>query len=331
MRRTKKILWTIIVILFTTAMSAQTDKNLLFTVDNGQVMADDESEIDSLGYYDYSDEGSGSDNNCAEFSYFPWMPGYGLYHTFDISQMHYKHTGRIVSDTLILGHYCHPAKYPITSKYGKRRRRMHYGYDIGYPYGTPVAVAFDGIVRISKNTTGGYGELVVVRHSNGLETYYGHLSKRLVNPGQMVKAGDTIAFGGSTGRSTGNHLHFETRYLGIPFNPNRLIDFEKYCLRGDTFCIKANAEAIALLTPLTTDSSQIPTTNLAGNTITTPKSAVTTTHRSSSSSNYQYYRVKSGDTLSHIAGRYHTTVSKLKSLNGLRSDFLSIGQRLRVK
>jgi murein DD-endopeptidase MepM/ murein hydrolase activator NlpD len=177
-------------------------------------------------------------------------------------------------------------------------------------------------VRISKNTNGGYGELVIVRHNNGLETYYGHLSKRLVNPGQMVKAGDTIALGGSTGRSTGNHLHFETRYLGIPFNPNRLIDFEKYCLRGDTFCIKANAEAIALLTSSTTDS----TSNLANNSST---SAVKSS--SSSSGNYQYYRVKSGDTLSHIAGRYHTSVSKLKSLNGLRSDFLSVGQRLRVR
>jgi murein DD-endopeptidase MepM/ murein hydrolase activator NlpD len=164
----------------------------------------------------------------------------------------------------------------------------------------------------------------VVRHNNGLETYYGHLSKRLVNPGQPVKAGDTIALGGSTGRSTGNHLHFETRYLGIPFNPNRLIDFEKYCLRGDTFCIKANAEVIALLTPSITDSAQTTANNLASN-------STATQYSGSSSGNYQYYRVKSGDTLSHIAGRYHTTVSKLKVLNKLRSDFLSIGQRLRVK
>jgi murein DD-endopeptidase MepM/ murein hydrolase activator NlpD len=327
MRKTEKILWTIILILSTAILSAQTDKNLLFIVDNGQIMADDESEIDSLNYYDYSDEGSGSDNNCAEFTYFSWMPGFGKYRTFDISQMHYKHTGRIANDTLILGHYCHPAKYAVTSKYGKRRRRMHYGYDIGYPYGTPVAAAFDGIVRISKNTTSGYGELVILRHNNGLETYYAHLSARLVNPGQTVKAGDTIALGGSTGRSTGNHLHFETRYMGIPFNPNRLIDFDKYCLRGDTFCIKANPEAIELLTHSNTDSSQT-SVNLGSNN-STPKPAVS--YSSNSSGNYQYYRVQSGDTLSRIAGRYNTTVAKLKALNGLRSAFLSVGQRLRVK
>ncbi|MDR1112810.1 MAG: peptidoglycan DD-metalloendopeptidase family protein [Bacteroidales bacterium] len=328
MQKIQKTFWAIVLSVFGFALSAQTDTELIFTVDNDQIMANDEFEIDSLGYYDYSDEGSGSDNNCAEFIYFPWMPGYGLYRNFDISQMHYRHSGQIVTDTLILGSYCHPAKYPITSKYGKRRRRMHYGYDIGYPYGTPVAVAFDGIVRISKNTAGGYGELIVVRHGNGLETYYGHLSKRLVNLGQLVKAGDTIALGGSTGRSTGNHLHFETRYLGIPFNPNRLIDFEKYCLRADTFHIRANAEAITLLTQSTIDKyAQVTSTATGSSSGTAAKPAGGTYNNNG----YTYYRVKSGDTLSHIANRYQTTVSKLKSLNGLRSDFLSIGQRLRVK
>jgi len=331
MQKTKKIFWAIIVILSTPSLSAQVDKKLIFTESNGKIMADEDPEIDSLSYYDYSDEGSGSDNNCAEFNYFTWMPGYGKYNTFNISQMHYKHTGHISNDTLILGNYCHPAPYPITSKYGKRRRRMHYGYDIGYPYGTPVAVAFDGIVRISKSTNSGYGELIVVRHNNGLETYYGHLSKRLVNPGQIVTAGDTIALGGSTGRSTGNHLHFETRYLGVPFNPNLLIDFEKYTLRGDTFCIKSDVKAVDMLTNTIADNHSGTPTNTSTKPAATSKSAAATTRSSTPSSSIQYYRVKDGDTLSHIAVRYQTTVYKLKSLNGLRSDFLSIGQKLRVK
>ena len=187
---------------------------------------------------------------------------------------------------------------------------MHRGVDLGYPEGTPVSAAWDGIVRISKGTanTGGYGNLVVIRHDNGLETYYAHLSRRLVNPGQTVKAGDIIGLGGNTGRSYGAHLHFEVRYLGNDINPNRLIDFENFKLKYDTLFV-------------------------SGYTISTPAPAQTEPQQAKPkpSGNPQYHKVRKGETLGGIAIRHHTTVSKIKKLNHLRGDFIREGQRLRVR
>ena len=98
-----------------------------------------------------------------------------------------------------------------------------------------MRVAFDGKIRLTKFERRGYGYYVVVRHTNGMETVYGHLSKFLVKPNQIVKAGDPIALGGNTGRSTGPHLHFETRYLGLAINPTELIDFENGVTIKDTY------------------------------------------------------------------------------------------------
>jgi murein DD-endopeptidase MepM/ murein hydrolase activator NlpD len=170
------------------------------------------------------------------FIYFKWMPGYGLYSNFDILKIHYVHDRTIQPDTIVLNNYVHPAKYKTSSLYGVRRRggRYHWGVDIPFPENTPVVAAFDGIVRVSTYNNGGYGNVVILRHDNGLETYYAHFIKRLVNPGQTVRAGDTIGLGGNTGRSRGNHLHFETRYLGQHFNPARIIDFQNYKLTCDT-------------------------------------------------------------------------------------------------
>ena len=108
-----------------------------------------------------------------------------------------------------------PVKGPVTSPYGWRARfgRMHRGVDISLRVGDTVRVAFDGKVRLTKYEGKGYGYYVVVRHDNGMETVYGHLSRFLVKPNQRVRAGEPIALGGNTGRSTGPHLHFETRYL----------------------------------------------------------------------------------------------------------------------
>ena len=99
----------------------------------------------------------------------------------------------------------------VYSKFGYRRGRRHQGTDIPLKSGTPVAAAFDGRVRMSSYVSG-YGNLVILRHENGLETFYGHLSKRQVSVGDWVRAGDIVGLGGSTGRSSGPHLHFETRY-----------------------------------------------------------------------------------------------------------------------
>lgn len=133
--------------------------------------------------------------------------------------------------------YTTPTPGHITSNYGYRSRfgRMHYGIDLKLQVGDTVRAAFSGKVRLTKYEGRGYGYYVVVRHDNGLETVYGHLSRFLVKPDQFVKAGEPIALGGNTGRSTGAHLHFETRYLGIPINPAAIIDFENGVPHKDLF------------------------------------------------------------------------------------------------
>ena len=149
---------------------------------------------------------------------------------------------------------------------------------------------------------------MVIRHDNGLETYYGHLSRRLVNPGQMVKAGDIIGLGGNTGRSYGSHLHFEVRYLGNDINPSRLIDFDNFKLKFDTLYVSGYTVSVPNPTPQTVQQDK-------------PKPQTSA----------QYYKVRKGDNLGKIAAKYHTTVSKIKKLNHLRSDFIREGQRLRVR
>ena len=121
-----------------------------------------------------------------------------------------------------------PVTGRVTSDYGWRARfgRMHRGVDLALKVGDTVRVAFSGKVRLVKNEPGGYGNYVVVRHDNGMETVYGHLSRFLCKPNQRVEAGEPIALGGNTGRSTGPHLHFETRYMGLAVNPALIFDFE---------------------------------------------------------------------------------------------------------
>lgn len=133
--------------------------------------------------------------------------------------------------------YTSPCPGYVTSNYGYRSRfrRNHYGIDLKLQVGDTVRAAFSGKVRLTKYERRGYGYYVVMRHPNGMETVYGHLSRFLVKPDQVVKAGDPIALGGNTGRSTGAHLHFETRYLGIPINPAAIIDFENGVPHKDVF------------------------------------------------------------------------------------------------
>ena len=122
-------------------------------------------------------------------------------------------------DSLTSYHCPYQGSVHPRGKYGPRRRRQHQGVDLPLKMGDPVYATFCGRVRISQYNKGGYGNLVIIRHDNGLETYYGHLSERLVEPDQWVEAGQIIGLGGSTGRSTGPHLHFETRYYGQSFDP----------------------------------------------------------------------------------------------------------------
>ncbi|MDR0976706.1 MAG: peptidoglycan DD-metalloendopeptidase family protein [Prevotellaceae bacterium] len=185
--------------------------------------------------------------------------------------------------------------------YRPRRRRMHYGLDIKVAIGDTIRAAFDGKVRIVKNQgrRRGYGKYIVIRHDNGLETVYGHLSKQIVTENQEVKSGDPIGLGGNTGRSTGSHLHFETRFLGIPLDPALMFDFPRQDIVADnyTFTKVQNRGKTA--------GSYATGTDL-------------------------YYRVKKGDNLSRIAARQGISVSKLCQLNGITTKtILRPGQVLR--
>ncbi|MCI7008931.1 MAG: LysM peptidoglycan-binding domain-containing protein [Parabacteroides sp.] len=189
----------------------------------------------------------------------------------------------------------------VTSKYGPRRRRMHRGIDLKVQKGDTIRAAFSGKIRIRNFERRGYGYYLVVRHPNGLETVYGHLSKFLVERDEIVKAGQPIGLGGNTGRSTGSHLHFETRFLGQAINPAEIIDFENSVPRQDIFVfrnVKINGRKSNIYT--------------------------------SSNNQMVYHRVKSGDTLGKIARMYGMTVNELCRLNGLKStSTLRIGQSIR--
>lgn len=139
----------------------------------------------------------------------------------------------VLENDSTLGRYVHPFKGKVISHFGRRGKRMHTGTDVKLHLGDSVLCAFDGKVKLAKRYYG-YGNMVLVRHHNGLETLYGHLSKICVKENQRVHAGDLIGLGGRTGRATTEHLHFETRFLGEPFDSEKYIDFNFYTLRADT-------------------------------------------------------------------------------------------------
>ena len=218
-----------------------------------------------------------------------------------------------------------PNRTKVYSKFGYRHGRRHQGVDLPLKTGTPVVAAFDGRVRMSEYHSG-YGNLIIIRHENGLETYYGHLSKREVEVGDWVSAGQEIGKGGSTGRATGPHLHFETRYQGYAFDPEWLIDFETGTLRSGVFTLKKKyLSELSNYVPESEDEEEEILLAEAEDREAEAKKAAEEAAK-------QYHTIKSGDTLGALAVRYHTTVSKLCSMNGIKSTTtLRIGQRLRVK
>lgn len=221
-------------------------------------------------------------------------------------------------DSLTSYHCPYQGSVHPRGKYGPRRRRQHQGVDLPLKMGDPVYATFCGRVRISQYNKGGYGNLVIIRHDNGLETYYGHLSERLVEPDQWVEAGQIIGLGGSTGRSTGPHLHFETRYYGQSFDPERLIDFKNGTLSRETFLLKKSFFSIY------SNAGQDFDDELANEEQDKKEAA--------EKAAMQYYRIRSGDTLGGIARRYGTTVTNLCRLNGIKSTtVLRIGRSLRVR
>ncbi|MBP5676623.1 MAG: peptidoglycan DD-metalloendopeptidase family protein [Bacteroidales bacterium] len=231
-------------------------------------------------------------------------------------------------DSYVCPYVTHPR-----SLYGYRHGRRHQGIDLPYPTGTPVAAAFDGKVRIS-DYVGGYGNLVVIRHANGLETFYGHLSRRDVASGDWVSAGDIIGLGGSTGRSTGPHLHFETRYRGAAFDPSWLIDFENGTLRHRLLKIRSwyfnpNQRYVQSID----DEDEIFRTDEEDRILAEEQAKKEAAARAAAeAAAMKYHTVRSGDTLSAIARKYNTSVAEICRLNGIKATtILQIGRRLRVR
>ena len=214
--------------------------------------------------------------------------------------------------------YRYPIKGRITSRYGLRRKVNHNGIDIALKVGDTICSAFDGRVRYSKATNTGYGTLVIIRHDNGIETYHGHLSKRLVEAGDRVVAGQPIALGGNSGRSTGPHLHFECRYMGQSFDPERLIDFRTGDLRREHLLLKRSYFSIHSKYEQDWNGEKL--------------LAEADKKEAELSAERRYYKVREGDYLGRIAARNHTTISAICRLNGIKADaVLQIGKVLRVK
>tara|TARA_B110000211_G_scaffold97172_1_gene113262 strand:- start:2909 stop:3868 length:960 start_codon:yes stop_codon:yes gene_type:complete len=187
----------------------------------------------------------------------------------------------------------------LFSPFGWRRNRQHKGMDLDLNIGDTLRAAFSGKVRYSQFNKGGYGNLVIIRHFNGLETYYAHQDKLLVKPNDIVLAGDVIGLGGETGRAMGPHLHFEVRYKDVAFNPENIIDFKNDKIKSqNTYYLTKS------------DFKWVKAVNRK-----------------------KYYNVKPGDVLGKIATKNKTTVKKILRLNPsiTNPNSLKIGQKVRVR
>lgn len=210
--------------------------------------------------------------------------------------------------------YAIPFDGAMTSKYGYRRGRRHNGVDIDLETGDTVCAAFDGKIRYAKYHENGFGNLIVIRHYNGLETYYAHCSKLMVAPNQDVKAGDPIGLGGNTGHSTGSHLHFEVRFYDNPINPELIFDFKEKVVK-DNLLVHSG-----VFNP-NSGSSKRSSSSSSSSTPSTPVNKNAKTHR-----------VRSGESLWIISRKYGTSVAALCKLNGLsETSVLNIGQVIRLK
>ena len=225
----------------------------------------------------------------------------------------------------------------VTSHYGYRPafRRQHYGTDIKVFVGDTIRAAFAGKVRVVKYEPKGYGNYVVIRHPNGLETIYGHMSRHLCKPNQVVKAGDVIGLGGNTGRSTGSHLHFETRFLGQFIDPERLFDFEAQDVKGDFYLFRSSGRSVMLAAADDIDGGEEEMDEETANAL-IEKEAESAAFQQKKIQEMQakprtnVHKVESGETLSTIARKRHTSIDRLCSLNNIkRTTILRPGQILR--
>lgn len=245
-------------------------------------------------------------------------PAYSLYPNWTNDRVRAYANAQVPDSFRIdLTNFCMPTTHTvITSKCGPRWRRMHEGLDVKVYIGDTIRAAFDGKIRMVKYDRRGYGKYVVIRHDNGLETIYGHLSKQIVAEEQYVRAGDPIGLGGNTGRSTGSHLHFETRFLGEVINPEFIFDFPNQDIVADTYLFVRGANRYA------SQRSRSLAVLKQGRSI---ASAV-----GSDGGEVKYHKIRKGDTLGSISRRYHVSIDKLCRINGIkRTTTLRIGQVLK--
>ena len=246
----------------------------------------------------------------------------------------YAHRESTLPDTFnidLRGFYMPTDSRVLTSNFGPRWGRQHKGLDIKVYTGDTIRAAFSGKVRVVNYEARGYGKYVVIRHYNGLETIYGHLSKHLVIPDQDVRAGEPIGLGGNTGRSTGSHLHFETRLCGVALNPALMFDFRNQDVIGDFYTFrratysKESVQATRLrgvggTAPVNNDEDQLYTQD-------NNKRVAAVTN---SSANTRFHKVQRGETLTSIARKRNTTVDAICKLNRItKTSKLRPGQILK--
>jgi murein DD-endopeptidase MepM/ murein hydrolase activator NlpD len=252
------------------------------------------------------------------------FPSHDLYSSWDVNAAHpYNFNESFKEDSVLItlvapgdSNFVLPFKGDLTSLFGWRRYRPHYGTDIKLVTGEKVVSAFDGMVRLAKYYYG-YGNCVIVRHNNGLETVYAHLSKILVESGQKLTAGSVIGLGGNTGHSYGSHLHFEMRYLGQALDTQDFIDFEKGVLKTNTFVLrkldvdnKYNLRALH-------NRHKMDVGMLRLQKYAKPIRGI--------------YVVRNGDNLWDIAKRNKTTVKVICAKNRLKPNVkLRLGQKIRI-
>lgn len=255
-------------------------------------------------------------------------PSADLYANWDNK---YAHRATELPETykIDLRHFTMPTtSRVITSNFGSRWGRQHKGLDIKVYIGDTIRAAFSGKVRIVRYEAGGYGKYIVIRHNNGLETIYGHLSKQLVEENQEVRSGEVIGLGGNTGRSTGSHLHFETRLCGVALNPALMFDFRAQDVTGEYYAFNKetydNESTNATRLRGKQDSSTYASTNSSDDYATNKRTTSGLTDQIS------YHKVKKGETLDRIAKKRGVTVEKICKLNHITKTMrLRPGQILR--
>lgn len=236
---------------------------------------------------------------------------------YDEWENRYAHRATALPDTfrIDLRHFCMPTpSRVVTSNFGSRWGRQHKGIDIKVYIGDTIRAAFSGKVRIVRYEARGYGNYIVIRHNNGLETIYGHLSKQLVQENQEVRAGDVIGLGGNTGRSTGSHLHFETRLCGVAMNPALLFDFRAQDVTGDFYTFRSDSYQRE-----SSEANRL--RGVKGNGSYTPdevRGEMASNNANDANINptqVQYHKVEAGETLNSIARKRGVTVEQICRLS----------------